>query len=311
MRPTDEGGADARLFDVSPFSARPDSRGDEEGMRQPAAAPKLRSYDAILFNSSGGKDSQASLDYVVQAAREAGVPKKRIVVVHADLRRMEWEGTAEIAELQAMHYGLRFLKVSRKGGDLLDRVEERGMWPDAARRWCTSDFKRSPIRTVMTALVKELRADPVWLKAALSALGIRQARILNVMGMRAEESPKRAKKPAFCFDENASNGRRHVDEWLPIHGWTEAEVWRRVRASGAPRHYVYALGLPRASCCFCILASKSALVKAAQLRPGLAREYLRVEEATGHRFRENLSMREVVELAEKREQIGPVEGWVA
>lgn len=46
--------------------------------------PDLRSYDVLLVNSSGGKDSQAMLDHVVRLAREAGVAD-RIVVVHCDL----------------------------------------------------------------------------------------------------------------------------------------------------------------------------------------------------------------------------------
>ena len=34
-------------------------------------------------------------------------------------------------------------------------------------------------------------------------------------------------------DERASNGKRVVDTWLPIHSWTVAQVWERIKASGA------------------------------------------------------------------------------
>jgi hypothetical protein len=54
--------------------------------------------------------------------------------------------------------GLRHELVARTGCDLLDRVAEHGKWPDKDRRWCTSDFKRGPIRRVITALVAESRA---------------------------------------------------------------------------------------------------------------------------------------------------------
>jgi hypothetical protein len=46
----------------------------------------------------------------------------------------------------------------------------------------TSDFKRGPIRRVITALVAESRA---------AGLTGRQVRVLNIMGHRAEESPQR------------------------------------------------------------------------------------------------------------------------
>src|SRR4051812_5772861 len=88
----------------------------------------LRDYDIILVNTSAGKDSQAMMDRIVELAREAGV-MDRLVAVHADLGRVEWEGTRELAEKQAQHYGIRFEVVRRNGGDLLDHIQKRGMWP--------------------------------------------------------------------------------------------------------------------------------------------------------------------------------------
>ena len=62
----------------------------------PAATPRLTDYDVILVNSSAGKDSQATLDVVAGAARDA-VVLDRIVVVHADLGDAEWDGVPELA----------------------------------------------------------------------------------------------------------------------------------------------------------------------------------------------------------------------
>jgi 3'-phosphoadenosine 5'-phosphosulfate sulfotransferase (PAPS reductase)/FAD synthetase len=67
-----------------------------------------------------------------------------------------------------------------------------------------------------------------------------------------------------------TNSKRWVDEWLPIHEWLVADVWARIAASGVEHHKVYDLDMPRLSCCFCVLASKGALVRAARLEPGLA-----------------------------------------
>ena len=104
------------------------------------ASPNFVDYDVILVNSSAGKDSQASLDVAVEAARAADV-LDRVLVVHADLGDNEWPGTGELAAEHAAHYGLPFKTVRREyDGEvetILDRVQKRGMWPDAARRWCS------------------------------------------------------------------------------------------------------------------------------------------------------------------------------
>lgn len=62
--------------------------------------PDLDSYDIIEMSSSGGKDSQAMVFHVADLLRERGI-LDRGVVVHADLGRMEWPRTKEIAAEQA------------------------------------------------------------------------------------------------------------------------------------------------------------------------------------------------------------------
>lgn len=256
----------------------------------------LASYDIILVNSSAGKDSQAMLDYVVERAGTERV-RSRIVVFHADLGRVEWEGTADLAEEHACHYGLRFEKIARPQGDLLTHIEQRGMFPDAARRYCTSDHKRGQGRKVLTALVRECNSTtPV--------------RILNCLGFRREESPSRKKKIPFRHDTAASNGRRHVDEWLPILEWTVGEVWARIRQAGTRHHWAYDAGMPRLSCCFCVLSSRAALIRAAQLLPRLAKNYARVEARINHRFRNDLSMKEIIAEAQQTNVL-TIDDWAA
>jgi 3'-phosphoadenosine 5'-phosphosulfate sulfotransferase (PAPS reductase)/FAD synthetase len=97
--------------------------------------PDLTAYDVLLVNSSGGKDSQALLDCVHERAVAQAVVE-RITAVHADLGDVEWPGTRQLAEAQAVRYGVRFEVVSAREG-LLERTARRGMWPDAARRWCS------------------------------------------------------------------------------------------------------------------------------------------------------------------------------
>lgn len=46
----------------------------------------------------------------------------RGVVVHADLGRVEWAGTLELAREQARLVGLRFVARARPQGDLLSQI---------------------------------------------------------------------------------------------------------------------------------------------------------------------------------------------
>lgn len=261
--------------------------------------PDLASYDVILANISGGKDSQTMLRKLVLEAELAGV-RDRIVAVFADLGdEDEWEGTEEIARYHAGHYGLRFVKVQKGAArgepvTLLEHIEKRGMWPDAKNRYCTSDMKRDPIATVITALVRET--------SPAGAGG--PVRVLNCQGMRAQESPKRALMPEFRNDARLSNGKRAVDIWLPIHAMTEAEVWADIKASGVRYHHIYDAGMPRLSCRFCVLAGRKALVRAAQLDPAGAWKRAELEDRMGHTFQNGTSMLDIIAEAEEATAAG-------
>jgi 3'-phosphoadenosine 5'-phosphosulfate sulfotransferase (PAPS reductase)/FAD synthetase len=137
----------------------------------------------------------------------------------------------------------------------------------------------------------------------------RVVRILNCLGLRAEESPARAKKVPFRFDQQASNGKRAVFTWLPLHDWTTAQVWERIRQAGLESHPAYVLGMPRLSCVFCIFSPRNALVLAGKHNPGLLKEYVAVEKEIGHRFRADLSLADVQRALDAGEQPGPVHNW--
>ena len=249
----------------------------------------IENPDWVVINTSAGKDSQAMTDYVVDCADKAGVPRERLVMVHADLGDMEWPGTKELAAEHAAHYGLRFEVVHRvtaagERQNLLQQVEARGKWPSSTCRYCTSDHKRGPVGTLLTRLVTESRATGIR----------RRVNILNCLGLRADESPARAKRQAVSQDKRSSNGRRLVTVWLPIHGWDEASVWARIEAAGTRAHPAYRR-LRRLSCSFCIFSPPDALVIAGQERPDLLDRYVEVEQKIGHRFRIELSMAEVRE----------------
>lgn len=195
-------------------------------------------------------------------------------------------------------YGLEFIAVKRPQGDLLDHISQRGMFPSPTVRYCTSNHKRDQISKILTLLAERTRQK-----------GIPYCRILNCLGMRAQESPARAKRNPFTLNTVASNGRRRVDDWLPLHSWTVEQVWARIRASGVPHHPAYDLGMPRLSCCFCIFSPRSALLLAGKHNPELLAEYVKVEKKIGHSFRRELPLAEIQKAIQSGEKPGLIEDW--
>lgn len=268
--------------------------------------PDLNSYDWILINTSAGKDSQTAIAEVLRQTDAAGFDRARIVLVHADLgstaagNDYEWKGVAELAARQAAHYGLRFELVARRQADgsadtILDYTTRRGAWPSSTVRFCTSEFKRTPCRRVITQLDREIRTDRAQI-----------VRVLQVFGFRAQESRARAKKAAFENDKRSSTKTRIVDNWLPIHDWTEEQVWADIKATGVEYHKAYDLGMPRLSCCFCIFAPKTALMIAGEHNRPLLDEYVAVEKAIGHTFRQGFAIGEIADALDRGERASSV-----
>lgn len=266
----------------------------------------LLAYDLIIINSSAGKDSQAMLDVIAEQVAELEI-QKRVVVVHCDLGRMEWKGTRDLAERQARHYGFRFEVVRRPQGDLLSHVTKRGKWPSSTARYCTSDHKRGQVSTLFTKLVREERASR---RRALHCAEFPAVRILNCMGHRAQESPKRAKMQPVEVDRRHTNGMREVTIWRPLLSWTVEQVWDQIRRSGVEHHYAYDLGMPRLSCVFCIFSPKNALLLAGKHNPELLSEYVEVERQIGHTFRKDFRIAEVQTDLLAGVEPGRIQDWV-
>ena len=102
------------------------------------------------------------------------------------------------------------------------------------------------------------------------------------MGMRAQESPARARKAPWRRNDRMSVAGREVFDWLPIFELSTEEVFRVIRDAGQAPHWAYAAGMSRLSCSFCILASRADLRRAAELRPALYRRYAALEARIGH-----------------------------
>lgn len=239
----------------------------------PAEIRQLVSDGALFVsNHSGGKDSQAMLIRLLEI-----IPASQLVVTHASLGEMEWPGAMELARDQADAASIPFIVASARK-TLLEMVERRfekrpevPSWPSARTRQCTSDLKRGPIQ-------REVRAHA-------KTKGFKT--IVNCLGIRAQESPGRARRKAFRLNETDSNSVLTWYEWLPIHELHTNEVFSTIRTTGQEPHYAYALGNERLSCVFCIMASRNDLRNGARHHPALLERYAALEISTGYTMHMN------------------------
>ena len=255
---------------------------------------RLSDFNAVMVNTSGGKDSQTSMRAIARMAKEEKYPTSRIIAAHAAFPE-EWPGAMQLAERHSAHYGITFQVEGYRNKDgesktLLDYVRLRQKWPSSAVRYCTSEFKRAPCGRVLTAIHRRF------------ANGGR-TKILNIFGFRAEESPSRAKRKPLAKNTRYSTKSREVWDWLPIHEWKEQEVWDDIEASGVSHHRAYDLGMPRLSCPFCIFAPRAALMTAGKEFPELLDQYVAVENETGHKFRQNLAIADIRQALRDGEEI--------
>lgn len=225
----------------------------------------------FVSNHSGGKDSQAMLIKLLEI-----IPARQIVVVHASLGAIEWPGALELAQKQAEDARLPFI-VARASKTLLEMVERRfenrpevPSWPSASTRQCTSDLKRGPIQREVRRYAK--------------ASGFKT--IVNCLGLRAQESPGRAKRKVFSRMA-ISNSINTWFEYLPIHDLLTTEVFATIRDAGQQPHYAYGLGNERLSCVFCIMASGNDLRNGARHHPALLEQYAELEDRTGYTMHMN------------------------
>lgn len=235
----------------------------------------VRRNALFVINHSAGKDSQAMTAYL----KQMGIPEAQMLIIHADLGEVEWEGN--LAHIVNTIGNIPVITAVAKSG-FFEMVERRGMFPSPANRQCTSDLKRGPIE-------REIRR---YLAAHPEFDGL----IVNCMGMRASESPARAKKETFKLSSRNSKAGREWYDWLPIHHFSEEDVFGLIRDVGQDPHWAYSAGMSRLSCCFCIMASASDLRIAARLNPSLYQKYVDLEQRLGHTL--SMSRKPLTEITE-------------
>jgi 3'-phosphoadenosine 5'-phosphosulfate sulfotransferase (PAPS reductase)/FAD synthetase len=243
----------------------------------PNAIQLLRDGAALVLSVSGGKDSDAMCHHLLECRQTEGWSGD-VVMIHADLgARVEWQQTPDYVQNLAERKGVPLYVARWTHGDLIDRIWQRyykdpsrPCWPSAQMRYCTADLKRGPISREIRHLFPS-------------------GNVICAMGLRAQESQTRARRPALTLrtDSSAPTKGRFVYDWLPIHDWIETDVWDCIRRHGNIHHEAYSLGNHRLSCALCVLANLNDLINGAVHNPDTYREYCRIEAVTGYSFRKD------------------------
>jgi 3'-phosphoadenosine 5'-phosphosulfate sulfotransferase (PAPS reductase)/FAD synthetase len=146
---------------------------------------------ALAISVSGGKDSDALLRYLAKLHKEQRWSGE-VFAITADLGRIEWPGTLEHIQAVCHELDMPLVVVRRSKGGMIERWDERRQtliaqqvtnqkegdkpfWSSSAARYCTKELK--------TAQVDQY----------LRQFGA----VVCAVGIRAEESSSRAKKPHF------------------------------------------------------------------------------------------------------------------
>lgn len=215
----------------------------------------LQRNAVVAIGVSGGKDSDAcaiTVDRHLRAIGHSG-PK---VLIHADLGRTEWKDSLPSCERLAANIGWPLITVRRKSGDMLARWQQRWRnnveryqdlscvklilpWSTASMRFCTSELKTA---VICAELRKRFPGQP----------------ILNVTGIRREESAARSKKPVSQpMSEKLLPGGI---AWNAIIEAPIEQVFVQIQSAGLQLHEAYTrFKSSRVSCAFCILGSQGDL----------------------------------------------------
>lgn len=218
----------------------------------PEVEALLEAGAPVAVGVSGGKDSHAVAWALSQYLKDYDGPK---ILIHSDLGSVEWLDSHPACERIAQATGWELVTCRRKAGGMMERWRSR--WESSKRRYAAMETVCVVLpwsTPSMRFCTSELKVDPI-----TSTLKKRFGKvpILNVTGIRAEESSARAKQPIVSPGAKLPPGSL---SWRPIHDWLLDDVWEAIEASGVDAHEAYSVfGSSRVSCRFCILANEADL----------------------------------------------------
>lgn len=232
----------------------------------------LDSYEVAIVCNSGGKDSMASLLWLI----ETGFPLSKIELHHQLVdgitsSLMDWPVSRSYVDKVGEAFGIPVYHSWRDGG--MEREMCRNKERTAPVSWQTVNglvrtaggdrggetVRRKFPQTSANLNVRWCSAYQkidVFARVLTNDERFQGKRVLVITGERAEESISRANylefEPHRTDLRNGVKNQRHVDHLRPIHKWPESKVWEIMEKHSVNPHPAYWLHYSRASCRGCI-----------------------------------------------------------
>jgi len=212
----------------------------------------------VAVGVSGGKDSQACAIATSEHLDKIGHTGPRLLV-HADLGTVEWRQSHAKCQELATALGWELLTVKRQAGGMMERWQTR--WDNNVARY--SDL--SCVKLILPWSTPGMRFCTSELKSAVIASNLKRRfkgqEIVNVTGIRREESAGRQKAPISKVDPRLKQRGAAGLVWNPIIEWSVGDVFQAIARRGLELHEAYTrYGMTRVSCAFCIMSSAGDMV---------------------------------------------------
>lgn len=208
---------DCDSFDIMPMS---------EAEKQGKKVLQTTKVDYFLASFSGGKDSQVVLDLCTRA-----LPPDAFQVIYSDTG-YELPSSLELYQQVQDHYHAKFptlkFSLAKNHESVLNYWDKIGT-PSDSHRWCCTVMKTAPLyRTFKVPGTNK------------------QARVLTIDGVRAEESVKRS-----SYERIGKGKHTNITNAHPILHWNTTEIFLYLFRYGLPINISYRKGKARVGCIVC------------------------------------------------------------
>lgn len=208
---------DCDSFDIMP---------EDEAEKQGKKVLQTTKVDYFLASFSGGKDSQVVLDLCTRA-----LPPDAFRVIYSDTG-YELPSSLKLYEQVQEHYHKLFptLKfyTAKNHEQVLNYWDKIGT-PSDSHRWCCTIMKTAPLYRMLKVPGTN-----------------KQARVLTIDGVRAEESIKRAN-----YERIGKGKHTNITNAHPILNWSTVEIFLYLFRHSLPINESYRMGKARVGCIVC------------------------------------------------------------